>query len=106
MPEASADRRRGAVALGDDGEEDQGSATMLSSISGLTNTIIGAGMLALPHAYAKMGWLQGSLLVVLCAVVTNFGLYLHQAVRGPYGQARKQLLRYDEPGDAVGRVVL
>lgn len=76
MPEASADRRRGAVALGDDGEEDQGSATMLSSISGLTNTIIGAGMLALPHAYAKMGWLQGSLLVVLCAVVTNFGLYL------------------------------
>lgn len=68
--------RRGAVALGEDGEEVHGSATVLSSISGLTNTIIGAGMLALPHAYATMGWLLGTVLVLLCAVVTNFGLHL------------------------------
>lgn len=68
--------RRGAVALGEDGEEVSGSATVLSSISGLTNTIIGAGMLALPHAYATMGWLLGTVLVLLCAMVTNFGLHL------------------------------
>ncbi|WFC93779.1 hypothetical protein MBRA1_000402 [Malassezia brasiliensis] len=68
--------RRGAVALDEDGEEVSGSATILSSISGLTNTIIGAGMLALPHAYATMGWLLGTVLVLLCAMVTNFGLHL------------------------------
>lgn len=75
MPE-SIERRRGALALGEDGEEAHGSATILSSVSGLTNTIIGAGMLALPHAYATMGWLLGTALVLLCAVVTNFGLHL------------------------------
>ncbi|WFD42494.1 hypothetical protein MPSI1_001139 [Malassezia psittaci] len=48
----------------------------MASVSGLTNTIIGAGMLALPHAYAKMGWLLGTVLLLLCAAVTNFGLYL------------------------------
>lgn len=33
-------------------------------------------MLALPFAFSSMGWLLGSVLVVLCGVATNFGLYL------------------------------
>jgi hypothetical protein len=51
-------------------------ASLLSSVSSLTNTVIGAGMLALPNAFAAMGWLLGSCLIVLCAVVTSFGLLL------------------------------
>ncbi|WFD36071.1 hypothetical protein MCUN1_002942 [Malassezia cuniculi] len=53
-----------------------GHATVLSSVSNLTNTIIGAGMLALPHAFASTGWLLGSLLILLCAVTTAYGLHL------------------------------
>jgi len=51
-------------------------ASVASSVSGLTNTILGAGMLALPHAFSEMGWLNGSLLTLLCAASTLHGLYL------------------------------
>ena len=51
-------------------------ASIASSISGLTNTLIGAGMLALPHAYTSMGWCLGSILLVFCATTTNYALYL------------------------------
>ena len=51
-------------------------ASVLSGISNLTNTIIGAGMLALPYAFATMGWLLGSVLLILCAGATQLGLYL------------------------------
>lgn len=53
-----------------------GHATVLSSVSNLTNTIIGAGMLALPHAFASMGWFLGSALVLVCAATTTYGLHL------------------------------
>lgn len=76
MVEAPAERlRRGRVALPDEGTY-EGTASVFTSISGLTNTIIGAGMLALPHAYASTGWFLGTILVVLCAVVSDYGLYL------------------------------
>ena len=51
-------------------------ASVASSVSGLTNTILGAGMLALPHAFSEMGWLLGSILTLLCAASTLLGLYL------------------------------
>lgn len=51
-------------------------ASVASSVSGLTNTILGAGMLALPHAFSEMGWVLGSLLTILCAASTIHGLYL------------------------------
>lgn len=54
----------------------QGHATVLSSVSNLTNTVIGAGMVALPHAFARMGWLLGSALLLVCAATAGFGLHL------------------------------
>lgn len=54
----------------------QGHATVLSSVSNLTNTVIGAGMLALPHAFARMGWLLGTVLLLVCAATAGFGLHL------------------------------
>ena len=51
-------------------------ASITASISSLTNTIIGAGMLALPSAFATMGWFMGSFMVIFCAVTSLFGLVL------------------------------
>ena len=51
-------------------------ASITASISSLTNTIIGAGMLALPSAFATMGWFMGSFMIIFCAATTLFGLVL------------------------------
>lgn len=51
-------------------------ASLSASISSLTNTIIGSGLLALPSAFATMGWFLGSFFILFCAATTLFGLVL------------------------------
>jgi hypothetical protein len=42
-------------------------APLWSCVAILTNTMLGAGVLGMPHGLAQMGWLQGSLTLVLSA---------------------------------------
>lgn len=51
-------------------------SSMLRSVANLANTIVGSGMLALPHAYACCGFFLGSLLLCFFAVASAFGLHL------------------------------
>jgi amino acid permease len=50
-------------------------ATWLSCYINLTSTILGAGMLGLPYAYANMGWILGTLLIIVCGIAATFALY-------------------------------
>ena len=50
-------------------------ATWLSCYINLTSTILGAGMLGLPYAYANMGWILGTLLIIVCGTAATFALY-------------------------------
>ena len=50
-------------------------ATWLSCYINLSSTIMGAGVLGLPHAFAHTGWAGGLLLLAICAV--SSGLALH-----------------------------
>ena len=56
--------------------EEQGHATIQSSVSNLANTIIGAGALAFPSAFASMGLIPGILSCAFSASTSIFGLYL------------------------------
>ncbi|PWN48017.1 hypothetical protein IE53DRAFT_217825 [Violaceomyces palustris] len=56
--------------------EPEGKASLLSSISNLTNTIIGTGMLATPGAFKYTGLLLGMFLICFCGFTASFGLYL------------------------------
>lgn len=53
-----------------------GQADLLASASGLINTLIGAGLLAIPHAFAGMGWLLGIVMTLVCAATAEFALVL------------------------------
>ena len=53
-----------------------GSATIRSSTFNLANTILGAGMLGLPHAFAQCGVLMGLLLLLVFSFFSSLGLYL------------------------------
>jgi amino acid permease len=55
-------------------EDHQNSASFLSCVLGLVNTIIGAGILATPYAFAKAGWVFGTLLLITCAGLSLLGL--------------------------------
>lgn len=50
--------------------------TKFSSYINLTNTIIGAGMLGLPYAFAKSGWILGSVLLFIGAITTIFSCHI------------------------------
>ncbi|PWY97725.1 hypothetical protein BCV70DRAFT_202482 [Testicularia cyperi] len=56
--------------------EREGEASLLSSISNLTNTIIGTGMLATPGAFKWTGLLLGMALILFCGFTASLGLYL------------------------------
>lgn len=56
--------------------QEQGHATIQSSVSNLANTIIGAGALAFPSAFASMGLIPGILSCAFSASTSIFGLYL------------------------------
>ena len=53
-----------------------GSASLISCIINLTNTVAGTGLLALPHAFAKSGFVVGSFLLVIAALFSANGLRL------------------------------
>jgi amino acid permease len=53
-----------------------GSASVASSVFNLANTILGAGMLGLPAAFAACGWVGGSLFLLIFAAPSAFGLHL------------------------------
>ncbi|RKP25580.1 vacuolar amino acid transporter 5, partial [Syncephalis pseudoplumigaleata] len=52
------------------------SATVQSSTINMSNTILGAGMLAMPSAIASTGLVFGGFLIVFSACCSGFGLYL------------------------------
>ena len=67
IPQTRRNPKQGGVA---------GSASWLSSVINLVNTIVGAGVLAMPHALSNMGITLGILIILWSAVMSGFGLYL------------------------------
>jgi len=53
-----------------------GQASWLSSVINLVNTIVGAGVLAMPSALSNMGILLGVLVILWSGLTAGFGLYL------------------------------
>ncbi|KAA8892984.1 transmembrane amino acid transporter protein-domain-containing protein [Sphaerosporella brunnea] len=53
-----------------------GQATWISSVVNLLNTILGAGVLAMPHAMSQFGIVLGVLIILFSGAASGFGLYL------------------------------
>lgn len=53
-----------------------GSASWASSVINLVNTIVGAGVLAMPHALSNMGVTLGVIVIIWSGITSGFGLYL------------------------------
>lgn len=53
-----------------------GNASWTSSVINLVNTIVGAGVLAMPHAMSNMGVVLGVLVILWSGLASGFGLYL------------------------------
>ena len=53
-----------------------GSASFVSSVINLLNTIVGAGVLAMPLAMAHMGMVLGVFVILWAGLTAGFGLYL------------------------------
>jgi len=53
-----------------------GKASLMSCFVNLANTIVGSGMLGLPFAFGHTGWVLGSVLMAICALVSAFSLHL------------------------------
>lgn len=53
-----------------------GQASWISSVINLVNTIVGAGVLAMPLAMSHMGMLLGTFVILWSGVTAGFGLYL------------------------------
>lgn len=53
-----------------------GQASWASSVINLVNTILGAGLLAMPHALSQMGILLGVIVIIWAGLTAGFGLYL------------------------------
>lgn len=51
-------------------------ASTMSCVLGLTNTIIGAGILGIPYAFSRAGWVLGTVLLLLCSFLSLIGLAL------------------------------
>lgn len=61
-------------------EQTAGGASLISSIVSLTKTIIGAGMLSMPLAYSTDGLMCGTLIILLAAATSGYGLFLQAYV--------------------------
>lgn len=57
-------------------KESEGSASIGSCVANLANTIIGTGMLAMPDVLSSTGIIPGMILILFCAFMSSFGLYL------------------------------
>ncbi|KIM90493.1 hypothetical protein PILCRDRAFT_185179 [Piloderma croceum F 1598] len=66
-----------------------GHASIVSSVSNLSNTIIGSGMLTFPLAMASAGVIPGIITCVFSGAVASFGLYLLSvcATKAPHRRA-------------------
>lgn len=53
-----------------------GAASIIACVATLTNTILGAGMLGLPNAFAESGYILGFILLILSGCASAFGLHL------------------------------
>ncbi|KAK5065077.1 hypothetical protein LTR84_000912 [Exophiala bonariae] len=53
-----------------------GQASWISSVINLLNTIVGAGVLAMPLALSHMGILLGTIVILWAGLTAGFGLYL------------------------------
>ncbi|MCJ1367135.1 hypothetical protein MMC16_006267 [Acarospora aff. strigata] len=53
-----------------------GQASWISSVINLLNTIVGAGVLAMPLALSHMGILLGTFVIIWAGMTAGFGLYL------------------------------
>src|ERR1700761_637633 len=53
-----------------------GNASWASSVINLVNTIVGAGVLAMPHAMSNMGVVLGIFVILWSGLTSGFGLYL------------------------------
>ncbi|KAF2139035.1 uncharacterized protein K452DRAFT_255084 [Aplosporella prunicola CBS 121167] len=53
-----------------------GEASWVSSVINLVNTILGAGLLAMPHALSQLGVLLGVCIIIWSGLTAGFGLYL------------------------------
>ena len=53
-----------------------GNASWVSSVINLVNTIVGAGVLAMPHALSNMGITLGVIVILWSGLTSGFGLYL------------------------------
>lgn len=53
-----------------------GQASWISSVINLVNTIVGAGVLAMPRALSQMGILLGTCVIIWSGLASGFGLYL------------------------------
>lgn len=53
-----------------------GHGTLFSSFAALSNTLLGAGILGLPGAFAATGWGLGCILLAFFALTSAFGLHL------------------------------
>jgi len=53
-----------------------GQASWISSVINLLNTIVGAGVLAMPLALSHMGILLGTFVIIWAGLTSGFGLYL------------------------------
>ena len=56
-----------------------GQASWASSVINLVNTIVGAGVLAMPLALSRMGILLGVFVMLWSGLTAGFGLYLQTA---------------------------
>ena len=54
----------------------RGEASALTSVMGLCNSILGAGLLSLPWAFAQAGWAVGLALLAASGAASAFGLHL------------------------------
>ncbi|KAG2414481.1 hypothetical protein HFD88_003672 [Aspergillus terreus] len=70
----NASRRRGLRGKRDSGFH--GQATWISCVINLVNTIVGAGVLAMPLAISHMGIVLGVIVILWSGVTAGFGLYL------------------------------
>ena len=75
-PAQSRKSHRSHRSLRSNAASQSGSASITSSVSNLANTIIGAGALAFPSAFATMGLIPGILSCIFCGGTSFFGLYL------------------------------
>jgi amino acid permease len=57
-------------------EPKRSTSSLLSCVINLTSTIIGAGILGIPYAFSKFGWILGSLFLIACSSLSFFGLHL------------------------------